>query len=349
MAFDLYGRYLIVPEGGGDPVAHTRATTWAATLDDRYSLEKWGQRMVAIGLSRRPDLLAQVAATPDEDKTRIDSIVVDAVEAGGSSTGRNIGDALHQFTQRVDLGEMDVSAVPEPWRKDVEAYRAAMDEARFVVETFMVLKLVEKTCVVPELTVAGTFDRIVLRDGRRFIFDLKTGQKLDHGWGSIATQLALYSRASCIYDIDTAERSPMPEVDQRVGIVAHLPAGQGTCDLIAVDLEPGWRGAQLAHLVRMWRKEDVRLGDVSDKVPSRRDWLVTQVRRLVDHYPEAAQNLAELWPVDVPTLKEDGHTEEQLFRIATVLQQVEGVHRIPFADEPDPALVKTNTKKRSKT
>jgi hypothetical protein len=332
MTFDRYGRYLIVPEGGGDPIPHTRATTHAATLDDRYSLEKWGQRMVAIGLSRRPDLLAKVAATPDDEKTRIDSIVVDAVEAGGSSTGRNVGEALHQFTQRVDLGEMELSAVPEPWRKDVEAYRKAMDEAGFAVE------LVEKTCIVPTLTIAGTFDRIVVRDGRRFVLDVKSGQNLDYSWGAIATQLALYSRASCIYDVETAERSPMPQVDQKLGLVAHVPAGQGRCELITVDLEPGWRGAQLAHLVRSWRKEKFRLGDVSSRLPSRREWLTAQVRRLVECYPDAARDLARLWPLDVPTLKEDGHTDEQLGQIAVVLHQVEGVHRVPFEEEPDPAL-----------
>jgi hypothetical protein len=344
MSFDRWGRYLIVPEGGGDPVPHTRATTHAATLDDRYGLEKWGQRMVAIGLSRRDDLLAQVAATPPEDSTRLDSIVVDAVEAGGSSTGRNIGEALHQFTQRVDLGEMELSAVPEAWRPDVAAYRQAMDEAGFVVE------LVERTCVVPELTVAGTFDRLVVRDGRRFVLDVKSGQKLDYAWGAIATQLAIYSRAATVYDLETAEHSPMPEVDRRFGVVAHVPAGQGKCELIVVDLEPGWRGAQLAHFVRTWRKEKFRLGGLAVSLPSRRDWLMGRVRHLVREFPDAAQDLAQRWPIDVPTFKVDGHTDEQLEQIAAVLHQVEGEHRIPFEDEPDPAHVKAiNTKAGNRT
>jgi hypothetical protein len=339
MAFDRWGRYLIVPEDGGEPVAHTRATTHAATLDDRYGLEKWGQRMVAIGLSRRDDLLAKVAATPPEQSTRLDSIVVDAVEAGGSSTGRNIGEALHQFTQRVDLGEMELSAVPTAWRKDVEAYRRAMDEAGVVVE------LVERTCVVPELTVAGTFDRIVVRDGRRFILDVKTGQKLDYGWGAISTQLAIYSRAATLYDVDTDKHSPMPSVDRQLGLVAHVPAGKGVCELIAVDLELGWQGAQLAHHVRSWRKSMFRLGEITARMPSRREWLTGRVRHLVENHPEAAQNLAQLWPSDVPTLKQDGHTDEQLEQIAAVLHQVEGVHRIRFEDEPDPRLTSKQTTK----
>jgi hypothetical protein len=327
--FDRRGRYLIVPEGGGNPVPHTRATTYAATLDDRYGLEKWGQRMVAIGLSRREDLLAKVAATPDNDRTRIDSIVVDAIEAGGSSTGRNIGEALHQFTQRIDLGEMELSAVGEPWRADVTAYRSALDAAGFAVE------LVEQTCVVPELVVAGTFDRIVVRDGRRFILDVKTGQSLDHSWGAIATQLAIYSRAATLYDLNTVEHSFMPKVDQRIGLVAHVPAGHGVCELVAVDLELGWQGAELAHHVRTWRKGEFRRGDVSLRLPTRRDWLVGRVRHLVEEFPDAARDLARRWPIDVPTFKSGGHTDEQLDRIVEVLNTVEALHQLCFGD-PDP-------------
>jgi hypothetical protein len=339
--FDRWGRYLIVPEGGDEPVPHTRATTHAATLDDRYGLEKWSQRMVAIGLSRRSDLLAQVAAAPEHDRGRIDSIVVDAIEAAEASKGRNIGEALHQFTERLDSGELELGNVPNPWQADVAAYRKSMGEAGFAVE------LIERTCVVPRLVVAGTFDRLVVRDGRRFVLDVKTGQRLDYGWGAIATQLAIYSRAATLYDFDTAEHSPMPEVDQRVGIVAHVPAGGGKCELVTVDLEVGWQGAELARLVRTWRKATFRLGDVGASLPSRREWLVAQVRRLVNEYPEAARDLAQRWPVGVPTLKADGHTDEQLGEIAAVLQQVEGEHRIPFADEPDPAQTTSGERRRA--
>jgi hypothetical protein len=139
----------------------------------------------------------------------------------------------------------------------------------------------------------------------------------------------------------------MPDVDQRVGIVAHVPAGGGTCELVTVDLEVGWRGAELAHLVRTWRKATFRLGDIGDSLPSRREWLVAQVRRLVDEYPDAAQDLARRWPVGIPTLKQGGHTDEQLETIAAVMHEVEGVHGIPFEDEPEPAHVKANDKNRS--
>jgi hypothetical protein len=54
---DRYGRPLIIPESGGKPVAYTRATTIANSLDDGTALTAWKMRMAAIGLTVRNDLL----------------------------------------------------------------------------------------------------------------------------------------------------------------------------------------------------------------------------------------------------------------------------------------------------
>ena len=59
---DRYKRYLIAPRDGGKAKAYTRATTVAEVLDDRYNLELWKMRQVAVGLTRRNDLLLKVAA-----------------------------------------------------------------------------------------------------------------------------------------------------------------------------------------------------------------------------------------------------------------------------------------------
>ena len=330
MTFDRYGRYLIVPPDGGKPVPYTRATTWASTLDDRYALERWSCRTVALGLARRPDLLASVAAAKDDDRDTLDTLCERALEAGGSSTSATLGQALHRFAERIDNGE-DVK-VPDPWREDLDVYTEALSQAGITVD------LVERVCVCPQLIVAGTFDRVVTFDGRRFIADLKTGQRLDYSWGSIATQLSIYAHASTLYDAESGKHTPMPEVDQERAIVIHLPAGKARCDLYFVDIAEGWRGANLAKWVRAWRKVGGLHSPLADSTGERRTWLVTRVRRLVDEYPDAARELARRWPVGVTTLKQNGHTDVQLEEIAAVLQQVEGVHRIPFEDEPDPGL-----------
>lgn len=334
MSFDRYGRYLIVPHGGGKPQAFTRATTFASTLDDRYGLEKWSQRMVAIGLSRRPDLLAGVAAARDDDKKRIDSLVVDAIEAAEASKGRNIGQALHEFTERIDRGEVDLDQIPDPWRKDVEAYRDAMQREGFAVE------LIEQTVVINVLCVAGTLDRTVLRDAERYILDVKTGQHLS--LPTVATQLAIYAYADTLYDTETDTHSAVPPINREIGYVAHVAAGSGVCNIIAVDLDAGWKGATLAGAVRGWRKADVRC-------INRTDWLIASVKRLVSEHPEAAAAMAARWPIGVPTLKEQPHPNpEQIDAIVQLLTEVEGEHRIPFGP-PDPAGRFKRSKKTNET
>ena len=94
----------------------------------------------------------------------------------------------------------------------------------------------------------------------------------------------------------------------------HLPAGKATCSLYFVDIAKGWRGAQLAEWVRRLAEGERTALDQLDRLDQteRRAWLVAQVRRLVDEYPDAARDLAELWPVGVPTLKQsNAHTAER--------------------------------------
>jgi hypothetical protein len=352
LQFDGNGRYLVVNEDGGKPVPHTRATTLARTLDDEHGLTKWRQRMVGVGLSKRDDLRAQIAACHPDERGRLDSLCRDAVEAAGASSSANLGSALHSFCQRIDEGE-DLSIVPDTWRPDVEAYRAAMDEAGLTVE------LIERCCVIPELVVAGTLDRTVLEksSGRHYVLDLKTGRSLDYSWPSISIQLSLYAHASTLYDAGTEQHSPMPDVDQETAIVAHLPAGTGTCEIYAVDLVKGWEGALTAHRVRTWRKETFNLGRIdiprsptTTTTPSRREWLVDEVKRIVGEHPDAGRALAQHWPIGVPTFKQsDSHTDEELQAIAQTCDEIGQRFRLPFSETPDPGPIPNKEKEMNRT
>ena len=354
--FDRYGRYLIPPADGGKPVAHTRATTWASTNDDQHNLTRWKLRTAALGLSRRSDLLAGIAAAADDDRSAIDRVVDQALEAGGSSTAANTGTALHAMTERVDRGE--VFEIPEPHKSDVEAYSAALAEAGITVD------LIEMVGICSDLGVAGTFDRVVTFEGKQYIADLKTGRSLDYSWSTIAVQLAIYANASTIYDVATGTHSPMPEVDQERAIVFHLPAGSGTCTLYWVDIEAGWRGALLAQEVRAWRKvkglgqpleavvtppaKPRRKKDSVLLAPSeeptapatahdRRAWLVTRILKLLSEHPAVVETLAQHWPIGVPTLKSDHvHSVEDLDAIAAVLSKVEAGAALPFPEQSYP-------------
>lgn len=236
-----WGQYVI------DGKNYQRVTTLAGMLDSRHALEKWGRRNVARGLTLRNDILAQVAACPDDDKTRLDGLCEAALEAAAGSSGANLGTALHEMTARVDAGE-DFKPLP-PWDVDVKAYQALCEQAGVTICP----EWVETTVVLPALGVAGTLDRIVEVRDRLWIADLKTGRSLDYSWASIAIQLACYAHAEYVWDWEHKDRRPMPDVDQKSALVVHLPAGAGIATLHVVDIEAGWEAAQMAVQVRDWR------------------------------------------------------------------------------------------------
>lgn len=247
---DRYGRYLIVPPSGGEAVAHTRTTTVAKVLDDTENLDKWKQRNVAKGLVTRPDLFALAQATPATDKSTLNRVCKDAIEASTASSRANIGSAVHAFTEQIDRGE-DV-AVPPPWDADVRAYRECCAEYGIEVQPNWIECIA--VCEALAEPVAGTIDRIVRWNGSHAIADLKTGRDLTWSWRSIAIQLAIYSRADSLYDPEVEQHLPIPAVNQDHGIVFHLPAGEGVCTPYRIDLNAGWEAAIQSVDVRAWRK-----------------------------------------------------------------------------------------------
>jgi len=227
---DRYGRYVI--EGR----SWQRVTTLAKVLDDTSSLADWKSRMTAIGLTKRPDIFAQVATCSTDDRKALNALCEQAKEAAGASVKANLGTAVHAMCEQVDLGLITLDHVPEQWRADVAAYRSATAGMAWThVEAILVNRTVE---------VVGTTDRIYRR-----IADVKTGS-LDFAALGIAVQLACYANADEVYDPATDTLSPMPDVDKTTGLVIHLPVGEGTCTLYEVDLTLGWRYAQLAAEVR---------------------------------------------------------------------------------------------------
>jgi hypothetical protein len=154
----------------------------------------------------------------------------------------------------------------------------------------------------------------------------------------MSIQEAIYANADALYDPATGAREAMPRVNRARGLIIHLPAGQGRCELHWVDLVAGWKGVRLALSVRDWRKrKDLHLPYVPiDPVAERRAWLIDRVRWLAANELPAAQALAAGWPTDVPTLKTDGHSAEQLDEIAIALRRVEATFHISFPDQPDP-------------
>lgn len=246
---DRWGRYLLPDPGqpgATSTLAWTRATTFAKSISDTFGLTKWQLRMALKGLTMRPDLFARVSAATLDDKGVLDQVAEAAKEAAASSSGANLGSALHQFTERLDRGEQ--VQVPAPWDADIAAYQKAMAEAGIEVSA----EWIERIIVVRQYHVAGTLDRILHSPTWRLprIGDLKTGKDLTYGWLEIAVQLALYANADALWNGVTGEYESMPKVDREVGVVIHLPVGKATATLYEVDLKAGWEIAQVCATVR---------------------------------------------------------------------------------------------------
>jgi hypothetical protein len=263
LARDRWGRPLVIPRGGGKPVAYTRCTTFVSATEDTTALAKWKQRQVAIGLSMRPDLVA-LAAAANGDKTELGRICDQAHDAAASSAAANTGTALHQMTEMLDGGLVDIDGIPSDNRADMEAYLGATAGWNHLhIEAFTVLD---------EYRIGGTPDRIATVPGYgNVIADLKTGS-VDYGMGKIAAQLAVYSR-SLMYDAATGQRTELPDVRTDVGIVIHLPAGSGTARLLEVDLDAGWANVELCAQVRAWRARKNLAREIAPTLPDDRDEL----------------------------------------------------------------------------
>lgn len=245
---DRYGRYILTHPETGQEQPWTRATTFADSLEDAYGLTKWKQRASVLGVVGRADLLALAQSSTLEDKKTMDDLCDQALISIQANSRSNLGTALHKMTERLDRGED--FRVPDPYVNDIRAYQQIKTNNRLETRP----DFIERITVVPQFNVAGTMDRIVRLDGKVRIGDLKTGEKLDYGWGKIAVQLALYSRGYGLWDEQTGTWGKMPQVEQDWGVVIHVPAGSGTAVLYKVDLNAGWEAAQLCAQVRDWRK-----------------------------------------------------------------------------------------------
>lgn len=228
-------------------------TTLAKAPDNTWGLDRWNERMVAIGVASRPDLVESIAAHVD-DKEKMNEFCGLAKEEAKANRGSRRGTAAHRVTERVDAGE---EVIATPLATTVAAdWTAIMDAAGLEV----IPEYMERVVVYPHLHLAGKFDRIArTRKGRLVIVDLKTGQNAVDYPHAIAVQLALYANAPLMAGVldlhgETTEFGPLPDVDKRWGVVIHLPE-DGAPRAVKIDIEAGWETAQkICFPILKWRK-----------------------------------------------------------------------------------------------
>lgn len=253
-----------------DGVSHTRASTLANMLSDHSGIHTWEKRLLVLGMGRDFRLVERASALPDiydtaqdkrlltpeqrdsdaQTKYALDDIGKEAMDRAGRMTKAWYGTAFHAHTDPDNSGNKQV---PATMKADVDAYwHEVVAVEQLVSEKFMVN---------PELTVAGTPDGFYRVPGLGVVVgDKKTGIFEPTEW---VVQMATYARARFFVPHEGAEDpiDAWEDYNWNVGIVFHAPRHAAKTTMYVVNLEIGWRGAQLAAMVRDWRR-DVKNKDV---------------------------------------------------------------------------------------
>lgn len=285
--YGRWGRYKLTHPVTGKTVEWTRATTFAKSISDTYTLSQWAQRNVLVGATLRPDIVAAAHGKDvSKDRVQLNTWTEELQQAAGSKVAANLGTAVHSFTERVDRrwkDRWDVyrEDVPDEFKPHVRAYIMLLEE--YGLEP--VPHMIEFSTGVLQYEVMGTSDNcyratkhlvlkmprgeVRLSPGEHVIGDKKTGKDLDYGWQEICIQLALYAQgvntqgvfnwADLTWDADPLSRfaEPGTKVREDVGVILHLPVDPRSTKKPAihgVDLESGWNAVVLCERVRVWRK-----------------------------------------------------------------------------------------------
>lgn len=327
---DRWGRYLVVPPDGGKPVGYTRATTIAKTLDDTSALMSWAERMTAIGLAQRPDLLAQVDDLRNDNKA-LNRLCEKAKEAGGATVRRDLGTALHSILER---SWTDPDYVPPAAHvDDVTAVHRQLE----LLGLSPVDGMNEQIVVNDTHKVAGTFDLLLHEraTGDLVIADIKTGSSVQYGAVGFAIQLAIYATADALYrqgaasDGSEDQRLPMPAVAQDRAIIIHVQPGSGVCQLHGLKLDLAL--LELAMTVRQSRNlkllHPIDAAAGVDLVAEDR-WIRQRIAAVRDTNP---QMLATRWPAHIPPPKKiDQYDYDQIVALIPIIDALETDLELPF-------------------
>jgi hypothetical protein len=223
---------------------YARMSTFDGWLDDGMGLSNWKVRHVTLATARASASTRALLSScwyPTKDNPcpeldeYIDIALTEAKRDGEESLhSADWGTAVHRFT----VPDSPPHA-PERLLNDLDAYDHEIAQRGWgIVGT-------ELFVVNDALRIAGTLDHLYrLPSGAVIVGDKKTGQLRPL---SFSIQVAGYAYGER-YDPITYQRSPIhPDLRLDVGVIAHIPLGQGRCDMIPIDLVLGHRRGQQAR------------------------------------------------------------------------------------------------------
>jgi hypothetical protein len=341
----------------------SRPSGWGKQLDDENALVNWKIWTAMNGVAHSSALQAEIVATKDEDKKQKGTLREKAIQAGRGNDASDTGTALHAMSERFEDPDDDFDP-PDEYRADLEAYVEERDRLGLVSE------LTEYRAVNTDYRAAGTCDRLyrltkdlpmpdgeTLPAGTLVIGDLKTGKKLDFSLPGYTVQMALYAQGD-LYDVNSDEFLPTPEINQKWGLLVHLPVGRAACEMLWVDLEVGNWGAWLVQQVREWRKkwrkgdqnhtswlaaspimpvEEIAESLEAEIITSTSDeWLdmmspfAQQRIKAIGAHPKARTVLMQKWPAHIPTIKQGIADPTHMTQVLDLLDKIESDFSLPF-------------------
>lgn len=276
------GRYRLPNRDGSDHKGGwQRVTTLVKAITDQFSLRIWEIEQVMVALHIDPDgvsrdLRSTLVALQGQDygtrRGEIEAFTDRCKAIAGGSAGSKFGNARHELVEADHL-KLPLPAADAFAREHLSLFKLSLDRN----DLDRVPEMAERRVMVERFNAVGTLDAILCdrRTGFYHVGDLKT-QKKFWTWLEIAAQMACYAHADAMWvptdpqDQRAGHWIDMPPVSRSVAMVPWMPrehpSGQPEVDVYEVDIEAGWKTAQLCYEVIQDRR-----GGKSAKEP--RAWL----------------------------------------------------------------------------
>lgn len=263
-------------QSGGDwvPRGLMRVTNLVGAFEDTRALNVWEQAMGLIGLALSPELyeelvlivqqaqraevvfeklreypaLREVLAGQAHDKAKLDASIIGRAKAiAKANAAAQRGTNRHTgWEHRGKTGEL--IGTPEIQQSTLNTEKLLAD-AGYVRVPHLSERVVRNT----EVGAVGKFDDILMhiRTGVLKMADLKTKATPFFSWLTTDAQLATYAKSRWMLTEDrrSYEDGPLEYVDQKRGVILHVPSDGSPAHLDEADLETGWEVAQTARRV----------------------------------------------------------------------------------------------------
>lgn len=334
---------------GQEPAISTLKKTWSKEYKKKLPTGQTVKLDAYRAATYAVDHIDHIRTLAKEDKpAAVASIAVSADHALNRAARR--GTQVHQ------AAEWRANNMPVPtnlFSDDARPYLPVIDQ--FVADLKPVF-LYSEVVGIRRGWWGCTVDTVFEIDGVTYVADWKTrAEDSKHGAYELeACQVG--ANGSCDYYITTrdnqAVRATMPHIDMGM-IVSLRPDGY---ELYPIDLAKATEAAEQLRLGWEHRRDGEKnardaIGRPlhpsalrpaqamldSAEIAVITSWLRDRVTHLINNHPEAAADLSRRWPA-VPTLKQGGHTIDQLNLIADVCDRVEADHQIPFGDSRPQAV-----------